>query len=395
MINFEHHLPTRFVFGRGVENKTGEYVRALGATKVLIHYGGGSAVRSGLIARVEASLDAAGLKHVSLGGAQPNPRDTKVYEGIELIRREKVDFVLAVGGGSAIDSAKAMAHGALYDGDFWDFFCGKAKPQKSLPKGVVLTMSAAGSESSDSCVITQEATKTKRGLNTELNRPLLAIMDPELTMTLPPYQIACGATDILAHIMERYFTNEPDVDLTDRLCEGTMQAVIRAARVMVKEPHDYDAAAQLMWASTIAHNDTLSVGRVKDFASHQIEHELSALYDCAHGAGLAVVQPAWMEYVLPHDPMRFAQFAQRVFGCELNFADPAETGREGIRRLRTFFRSLGMPTTLAELGAKPEDIPALIAHRARKPNGFPFGGFVKLQPADMEAILTLAAESRE
>ena len=192
MINFSHYLPTRFVFGRGVEDQTGEQVRALGATKVLIHYGGGSAVRSGLIARVEASLDAAGVKHVSLGGAEPNPRDTKVYEGIDLIRREKVDFVLAVGGGSAIDSAKAMAHGALYDGDFWDFFCGKAKPEKSLPKGVVLTMSAAGSESSDSCVITQESTKTKRGLNTELNRPAAGNHGPGTTMTLPPYQIACG-----------------------------------------------------------------------------------------------------------------------------------------------------------------------------------------------------------
>ena len=233
-------------------------------------------------------------------------------------------------------------------------------------------------------------------------------MNSELTMTLPPYQIACGATDILAHIMERYFTNEPDVDLTDRLCEGTMQAVIRAARVMVQDPHDYDAASQLMWASTIAHNDTLSVGRVKDFASHQIEHELSALYDCAHGAGLAVVTPAWMEYVYRNDISRFAQFAVRVFGCEMNFANPEATALEGIRRLREFFRSLGMPTSLvelgcglqteeelgipvtfAEIGAKAEDIPDMVAHRAQKPNGFPFGNFVKIQPDDMAEICRL------
>ena len=391
MINFTHYLPTRFVFGRGVENQTGELVRALGATKVLIHYGGGSAVRSGLIARVEASLDAAGVKHVSLGGAQPNPRDTKVYEGIELIRREKVDFVLAVGGGSAIDSAKAMAHGALYEGDFWDFFCGKAKPEKSLPKGVVLTMSAAGSESSDSCVITQAATKTKRGLNTELNRPLLAIMNPELTMTLPPYQIACGATDILAHIMERYFSNEPDCDLTDRLCEGTMQAVIRAARVMVKTPTDYDAASQLMWASTIAHNDTLSVGRVKDFASHQIEHELSALYDCAHGAGLAVVFPGWLRFMLkkPDKVMRLAQFAVRVWNCEMDFEHPEKTARLGIEAYVSWLKSIGMPVTFAELGAREEDIPYL-AGKVKRPNpDGTVGKFYALNTEEIEEIYRL------
>ena len=351
-----------------MENKTGEYVRALGATKVLIHYGGGSAVRSGLIARVEASLDAAGVKYVSLGGAQPNPRDTKVYEGIELIRREKVDFVLAVGGGSAIDSAKAMAHGALYDGDFWDFFCGKAKPQKSLPKGVVLTMSAAGSESSDSCVITQEATKTKRGLNTELNRPLLAIMDPELTMTLPPYQIACGATDILAHIMERYFTNEPDVDLTDRLCEGTMQAVIRAARVMVKEPHDYDAASQLMWASTIATttpsasaasrtlpatrssmsfppSTTAPTARVWRWCS-----PLAALHAAKAGQGDAAGAIRRARMGLPDD-----------------FAHPEKTAQVGIDAYVAWLKEIGMPVTFAELGAREEDIPYL-AGKVKRPN---------------------------
>ena len=325
MINFEHHLPTRFVFGRGVENKTGEYVRALGATKVLIHYGGGSAVRSGLIDRVKKALDAENIGYVELGGVQPNPRDTMVYKGIALARREGVDFVLAVGGGSSIDSSKAIAHGLQYDGDFWDFFCGKAKPEKTTPLGVVLTMSAAGSESSNSCVITQESTKTKRGLRSELNRPRFAAMNPELAMTLPPYQIACGATDILAHIMERYFTCETEVDLTDRLCEGAMQAIIRAAKIAVKTPDSYDAQAQLMWGSTIAHNETLGVGRVSDFGSHQIEHELSALYDVPHGAGLAVVFPAWMRYQLSKNPMRFAQFAVRVYGCSMDFEHPERT----------------------------------------------------------------------
>ena len=388
MINFSHYLPTRFVFGRGVEDQTGEQVRALGATKVLIHYGGGSAVRSGLIARVEASLDAAGLKHVSLGGAQPNPRDTKVYEGIELIRREQVDFVLAVGGGSAIDSAKAMAHGALYDGDFWDFFCGKAKPQKSLPKGVVLTMSAAGSESSDSCVITQEATKTKRGLNTELNRPLLAIMDPELTMTLPPYQIACGATDILAHIMERYFTNEPDVDMTDRLCESVLKTILKQAPVCVQDPTNYAARAEMMWASTVAHNDFLTCFRVGDWASHQLAHELSGLYDSTHGAALAVVFPAWMTYVYKHDVQRFCRFAVEVMGVEMDFFHPEETALKGIAALRSFFRSIGMPTTLKELGVPENELDLLASKVKRGPDGTT-GKFVPLTEADCRAIYEL------
>ena len=277
MRNFEWQLPTRFVFGRGAEKQAGEKLAALGAKKVLIHYGGGSALRSGLIGRIEADLQAHGMQTLLLGGAMPNPRDDKVYEGIELVRREGVDFILAVGGGSAIDSAKAIAHGSVYEGDFWDFFCGKAKVEKSMPVGVVLTMSAAGSESSNNSVIMQKDTLIKRGLASEFNRPVIAFMNPELAMTVPKYQIASGATDILAHIMERYFTNEPEVDLTDRLCEATMQAVIRAVRIAVKDPENYDAQAQLMWGSTIAHNETVGVGRNSDFGSHQIEHDLRPL----------------------------------------------------------------------------------------------------------------------
>ena len=390
MKNFTFCLPTRFVFGHGVEREAGALIREMGGTKVLIHYGGGSAVRSGLIARIEESLAEAGLAWVKLGGVKPNPRDTLVYEGIELARREGVDFVLAVGGGSTIDSSKAISHGVCYDGDFWDFFCGKAKPQRTLPFGAVLTMAAAGSESSNSCVITQESTRTKRGLRSELNRTRFAIMNPELAMTLPPYQIACGATDILAHIMERYFTNEKEVDLTDRLCEGAMQAVIRAGRIAVRDPHNYDAQAQLMWGGTIAHNETLGVGRVQDFGSHQIEHELSALYDVAHGAGLAVVFPAWMRYHLKKDVMRFAQFAVRVFDCEMNFENPEETAMRGIEAYETFLRDIGMPLTLRELGARTEDIPALAAKTKRgNPDGTA-GGVFHMNTQDIEAILRIA-----
>ena len=390
MKNFTHCVPTRFVFGRGAENEAGAQVRDFGGAKALIHYGGGSAVRSGLIDRVRRSLEEAGVASVELGGAQPNPRDTLVYKGIELARAEGVDFVVAVGGGSVIDSSKAIAHGACYDGDFWDFFCGKAKPSRTLPFGAVLTMSAAGSESSNSCVITQEATRTKRGLRTELNRCRFAIMNPELPMTLPPWQIACGATDILAHIMERYFTNETEVDLIDRMAEGAMTAVIRAARIAVKRPDDYDAQAQLMWAGTIAHNDTLGVGRTQDWGSHQIEHELSALYDVAHGAGLAVVFPAWMRYHMHKNVMRFAQFAVRVYGCGMNFENPAETALRGIEAHEAFLREIGMPLTLKELGARPEDIPALAAHtRKTNPDGTT-GGVFPMTTEDIEAILRMA-----
>ncbi len=391
MKNFVYQLPTKFLFGRGAENEVGREVRALGGTKVLIHYGGGSAVRSGLIDRVKKALDAENIGYVELGGVQPNPRDTMVYKGITLARREGVDFVLAVGGGSSIDSSKAIAHGLQYDGDFWDFFCGKAKPEKTTPLGVVLTMSAAGSESSNSCVITQESTRTKRGLRSELNRPRFAAMNPELAMTLPPYQIACGATDILAHIMERYFTCETEVDLTDRLCEGAMQAVIRAAKIAVKTPDSYDAQAQLMWGSTIAHNETLGVGRVSDFGSHQIEHELSALYDVPHGAGLAVVFPAWMRYQLSKNPMRFAQFAVRVYGCSMDFEHPERTALAGVEAHEAFLREIGMPVTLHELGARAEDIPALAA-KTKKTNleTMTTGGAFPMTTQDVEAILHLA-----
>lgn len=391
MKDFTYRLPTRFVFGHGAEKKAGEELRQLGAKRVLIHYGGGSAVKSGLIGRIEADLQAHGMETLLLGGALPNPRDDKVYEGIELVRREKIDFILAVGGGSAIDSAKTIAHGACYDGDFWDFFCGKAKVEKTMPFGVVLTMSAAGSESSNSCVIMQKDTLIKRGLSTEFNRPLIAFMNPELAMTVPVYQIASGATDILAHVMERYFTCETEVDLTDRLCEATMQAVIRAARIAVKDPTNYDAQAQLMWGSTIAHNETVGVGRLGDFGAHQLEHELSALYDVAHGAGLAVVFPAWMRFQMKKHPMRIAQFANRVYNVPMNFENPEETALRGIEAHESFLREIGMPVTMKELGARSEDIPLLAAKTKRhKPELDLIGNAWPVNGAEAEEIFRIA-----
>lgn len=391
MNNFTFYSPTLFAFGDGEERKTGALVRQFGGSRVLLVYGGGSVKRNGAYDAVTASLAGEGIPFAELSGVQANPRSGKVCEGIALARREGSDFLLALGGGSVIDTAKAIGFGVGYDGDFWDFFTGKAKIETSLPVGAVLTIAAAGSEGSDSCVITQEAGNLKWGCpRSDVIRPKFAVLNPRFTCSLPAWQTACGAVDMFSHICERYFTNTPDVALTDRLCEALMKTVVDAAPRAAADPGCCAARADLMWAGMLAHNNSCGVGREQDWASHQIEHELSSLYDCAHGAGLAAVLPAWMEFVLPHNPMRFAQFAARVFGCEMDFTCPEHTAREGIVRLRAFFRELGMPVTLAELGARSEDIPAMVAHRAEKPGGFPFGGFVKIGPEEMAAILRLA-----
>ena len=393
MNNFTFYAPTLFAFGDGEEQNTGDLVRRFGGTNVLLVYGGGSVKRNGAYDAVTASLKEAGLPWAELSGIQANPRSGKVYEGIDLVRREGCDFLLALGGGSVIDTAKAIGFGAGYDGDFWDFFTGKVKIETTLPVGVVLTIAAAGSEGSDSCVITREEGNLKWGCpKTDVIRPKFAVLNPRFTCSLPAYQLASGAVDMMAHICERYFTNTPDVGLTDRLCEALLKTIVEAAPKAIAQPEDYASHADLMWAGMLAHNNSCGVGRVQDWASHQMEHELSAFYDCAHGAGLAVVMPAWMEYVCDHDVLRFARFAVNVFGCEMDFAHPEHTAREGIARLREFFRSIGMPTTLEEAGGKAEDIPAMAAHRAEKPNGFPFGGFVKIGPEEMQAILRRTAQ---
>jgi len=390
MNNYVFYSPTMFAFGDGEEKKVGSLVRQFGGSKVLMIYGGGSIKRNGAYDAVVASLNEAGIPFTELSGVMANPRSDKVYEGIEIVRKEGIDFLLAVGGGSVIDTAKAIGVGALYDGDFWDFFSGKVPATKTLPVGTVLTISAAGSEGSDSMVITHLNGNLKWGApKTDVIRPKFSVLNPRYTCSLPAYQVACGATDMFAHIVERYFTNTPDVALTDRLAEALMKTVIDAAPKAIADPDDYISHADLMWAGMLAHNNTCGVGRDQDWSSHQIEHELSAFYDCAHGAGLAVVVPAWMEFVMEHDVMRFARYAVNVFGCEMNYADPVQTAKEGIVRTREFFRSLGMPVTLAEVGAKEEDIPAMVEHRTEKPNGFPFGNFVKIGPDEMTSVLNL------
>ena len=389
MDNFTFYSPTYFVFGKDEEINAGHYVKRFGGSKVLIHFGGGSAQKSGLLDKIRSSLKNEGIRFVELGGVKPNPRDGLVYEGINFCRKENIDFILAVGGGSVIDSAKAIAAGAVYDGDFWDYYEGKTV-DKALPIGTVLTISAAGSEGSGDSVITKEKGMFKRATTGEALRPKFSILDPALTQTLPAYQTACGITDILAHLYERYLTNTKDVEVTDRMIEALMLTMIKEGPIAVADSNDYQSRANIMWAGMMAHNNSCGVGRSQDWTSHNIEHELSALYDCAHGAGLAVVMPAVFTYNLKHDVMRFAKVAVRVWGVEMDFEHPEVTALEGINALRRFLKSIGMPGNFAELGAKEEDIDEL-AHKCcyGDVNTGTTGGFVTLNEDDVKAIYRL------
>ncbi len=387
MENFTFYSPTKFVFGCDSEKSCGSLVKEFGGTKVLLHYGGGSVVRSGLLDAVKTALKEAGVEFCELGGVRPNPRDSKVYEGIELCRKENVDFILALGGGSSIDSSKAIAMGVPYDGDFWDFYSGKS-PQTALPLGTVLTIAAAGSEGSGDSVVTKEEGMLKRGASGECIRPKFSVLNPALTTTLPAYQTACGATDIMAHVFERYFTNTKNVETTDRLCEAVLLAMINETPKVIANPNDYEARANIMWAGMVAHNNIVGVGRDQDWNSHGIEHELSALYDCAHGAGLAVIMPTWMTYVMNHDVMRFAQMACRIWNCKMDFSNPKKTAEEGIAAFKQFLKSIGMPLTFAELGAREEDIPTLVKNFGIGDGTT--GGFVHLSAQDVTNIYRLA-----
>ncbi len=386
MNSFDFYSPTYFAFGKDRERDAGALVKRFGGTKVLIHYGGGSVVRSGLLDRVKASLADAGVAFVALGGVKPNPRSGLVYEGIDLALREGVDFVLAVGGGSTIDSSKAIAAGAVYDGDFWDFYSGRPV-EKALPVGTVLTIAAAGSEGSPDSVITNENGMFKRGASGDAIRPRFSILNPALTQTLPPYQTACGITDIMAHLYERYLTNTKEVEVTDRLIEALLLTMIHEGPRVIEDPDNYEARANIMWAGMMAHNNSCGVGRSQDWNSHNIEHELSALYDCAHGAGLAVTMPAVFKYVMKHDLMRFAKVAVRVWGCQMDFDHPVVTALEGMEAFRSFLISLGMPKNFAELGANEEDIPKLVQVLCRG-DGRPgsISGFVTLNEDDCTKI---------
>lgn len=389
MNNFIFYSPTEFVFGKDTEKQAGALIRKQGACKVMIVYGGGSVVRSGLLDRIKDSLREADISFCELGGIQPNPVDTKVYEGIEFCRKEQADFLLPVGGGSVIDTAKAIAAGVPYKGDFWDFFIGKAEVKEALKVGVVLTIPAAGSEGSGNSVITKVATLQKLSLRApELLRPVFSIMNPELTYTLPPFQTACGIADMMVHIMERYFTNTQDIEISDRICEATLTSIIKEAYRLKQNPDNYGARANIMWCGTIAHNGTCGVGCEEDWASHFLEHEVSAVYNVTHGAGLAVIVPAWMTFMTDRNPKKIAQFAHRVFAIPES-DDVEETALSGIAHLKHFFRYIGLPVNFKELGVENPDI-ELLADNLHRNKGEFVGNYVKLRKADSKEIYRLA-----
>lgn len=388
MNDFVYHAPTRYVFGRGKETQTGELTRQMGCKNVLLVYGGDSAVRSGLLDRVKKSFDECGIKYTELGGVQPNPTDDKVYEGIEMCRNGRLDGLVAVGGGSAIDTAKAIAGGVPYAGDFWDFFAGKAVMTEALPVGVVLTIPAAGSEGSGNSVITKLDGLHKISLRTESAlRPRFAVMNPELTFTLPRYQTACGIADMMAHIMERYFTNTQGVEVTDRVSEGVLRTIIEQAPIVMSEPENYDARANVMWSGTLAHNGVCGTGRQEDWVSHFMEHEISAVYNVAHGAGLAVVFPAWMTFMAKNHPGKVAQYARRVFDVEEG--DDSSAAMNGVESLKSFFASIGLPVTFAQLGIPEPDI-VLLVKKLHENKGDVIGGYYRLTAVETAEIYRLA-----
>lgn len=387
MENFDYCNPTRIVFGRGVRTQVGELVKPH-ADRVLLHYGSGSIKRNGLYDAIVASLKAAGVAYVELGGVVPNPRLSLVREGIALCRRERIGFVLAVGGGSVIDSAKAIAMGAPHKGDVWKLFAEGTPVEQALKVGTVLTIPAAGSESSPNTVITNEEEGLKLGYGAQVLRPVFSILDPDLCLTLPPEQLANGVSDMMSHIFERYFSNTPHVDLTDALCEATLRTIMKHARRLRASPQDADAWAQIVFSGYVAHKGLLGLGRQQDWACHGMEHELSALYDVAHGAGLAVLTPAWMEYVFRDNVPLFVQFAVNVMGVEGGFREPEAVAQEGIRRLRGFYKEMGLPSTLEGLGIGADKL-ELMAKKATK-IAFgaqrPLGGLRKLGWQDVLAI---------
>lgn len=393
MINdFNFYAPTRIVFGKTAEQQIGALVASQHGSKVLIHYGGGSAERSGMLNIVREQLRQAGISFVELGGVVPNPMLSKVYEGIELCRREQVDFILAVGGGSVIDSAKAIGYGVPYDGDVWDFWDSKGVPQACLPIGVVLTIPAAGSEMSSSTVITKDDGLVKRGFNCDLCRCRFAVMNPERTYTLPPYQTAAGATDIMMHTMERYFSKYEDMTLTDAIAEALLRTVKDSVLAVMEHPNDYRNRAQIMWAGSLAHNDLTECGTEKDFATHKMEHELSALFSVTHGAGLAALWPSWARYVKDKHLSRFVRFAVNVMGVENDFAHPDETAEKGIRAVEDFYHKIGMPTNIHELLGREitDDEIEEMVEKCSRSGTLTLGAMEKIGTDDMRAIYRMA-----
>ena len=392
MKDFNYYAPTEVVFGEQSEEQVAALVKKYGGTKVLVHYGGQSAVRSGLLDKICGLLKAGGVDHVTLGGVVPNPRLSLAQKGIELCRKEGVDFILAVGGGSVIDSAKCIAYGVPFEGNVWDFYLGKDEPKEMLPVACVLTIPAAGSEMSEASVITNEDGDVKLGYSNNLSRPKFAIMNPRRTMTLPPYQTAAGVTDMMMHTMERYFTKDDDMDFTTDLAEAALRSIKTAVFAVLKDPEDYRNRAQIMWGGSVMHNGLTGCGVADDWATHQLEHELSGMFDVTHGAGLAAIWPSWARYVMHENLSRFVRFAVNVMDVPNDFTDPEGTALKGIEAMERFYHAIGMPINIKELIGKDisdEEI-AEMTRKCSRDYTSTCGALKVLQAADMEAIYKMA-----
>ena len=392
MKDFVYYAPTEVVFGEHSEERVASLTKKYGGTKVLVHYGGKSAVRSGLLDKICGLLSEGGIDHMTLGGVVPNPRLSKVYEGIELCRKEGVDFILAVGGGSVIDSAKAIAYGVCHEGDVWDFYLGKAEPRQMLPVATVLTIPAAGSEMSEASVITNEDGDIKLGYSNDMSRPKFAIMNPRRTFTLPPYQTAAGVTDMMMHTMERYFSKDDDMDLTTDLAEAVLRRMKTAVFAVLKDPEDYRNRAQVMWGGSVAHNGLTGCGISDDWATHQLEHELSGMFDVTHGAGLAAIWPSWARYVMHENVSRFVRFAVNVMDVPNDFTDPEGTALKGIEAMERFYHAIGMPINIKELIGRDitDDEIREMTRKCSRNYQRTCGIFKPLAAADMEAIYRMA-----
>lgn len=392
MENFAYYTPTKVVFGKDEEKNVGKLAKDFGAKKVLIHYGGGSAVRSGLIDRIKTSLSEENIAFVELGGVKPNPRLSLIYEGIKLAKENGVDFILAVGGGSVIDSAKGIGYGVANPDieDVWDLYIGKKKTQKCAPIGVVLTIAAAGSEMSSGSVVTKEDEQLKRSYGCDNARPKFAIMNPELTYTLPKYQIACGVVDIMMHTMERYFSPVGNLELTDKIAEGLLKTMIKYGKLSLENPTNYEARAEIMWASSLAHNGLTGCGGIGDWSTHQLEHDLGGVYDIAHGAGLSAIWGSWTRYVYKENPKRFVQFAENVFEIEKIGTDE-EIAIKGIEAMENFYKDIEMPISISEAGINLSDEDVEMLAEKCSNNGTRYiGSFKKLFKEDMAKIYSMA-----
>ena len=395
MNNFDWYAPTHIVFGRGTESEVSSLLKSSKCNRVLLHYGSGSVIRTGLLGKIKSSLDKAGIDYIELGGVVANPRLSLVYEGIELAKSKGVDFILAVGGGSVIDSAKAIAYGAAADFDVWDLYDRKRTPESALPVGVILTIAAAGSEMSNSSVITNENGGIKRGYSNNMVRPKFAILNPELTMTLPDFQTACGCTDIMMHTMERYFTSAGNMELTDGIAEALLRTVIKNALILVEDPKNYEARAEVMWAGSLSHNGLTGCGNGgDDFATHRIEHEISGMFNVAHGAGLAAIWGSWARYVLDDCLPRFKKFATNVWDIK-DSGDDREVALAGISRTEAFFKRIGMPISLRDFGFElTDEVINELSEKCERAVGGKVGAAKVLYRDDFKEIYKLAYEER-